>query len=183
MSGDCWGPVQAVNDLDQDNWIQDRSYRHISRGMLAWWECDTRNSPVEIRVWAPTEAEMNGARWENYQMLRRLRHVADYFKLCMRLDQHSTCLGATSLSQLVWIWSQIPNTQMFCFGASVFLALHWSAQGGLKLELRLGGYKWKRPLCQISWYWHQIRTPDKMLDIKTQLNICKRFVLGPPAHY
>ena len=189
------GPVQAVNDLDQtqDNWIPDRSYRHISRGMLAWWECEnTRNSPAEISVrrrekpflalkgtfmnvfllttqltqakiavsdtfsavnacsvfgiwllstcrymklqllppsnspwvWALTEAEMNGARWDNYQMLGRLRHVADYFKLCMRLDQHP-CLGATSLSQLVWIWSQIPNTNVLLC-ASVILTIHWS---------------------------------------------------------
>ena len=179
MSGDCWGSVQAVNDLDQDNWIQDRSYRHISRGMLAWWECDTRNSPVEIRVWAPTEAEMNGARWDNYQMLRRLRHVADYFKLCMRLDQHA-------LVPQVWVHlTEFGHKFQIhkCFALVRQYFWPFIGQRGLKLELRLGGYKWKRPLCQISWYWHQIRTPDKMLDIKTQLNICKRFVLGPPAHY
>ena len=180
--GWLWPQVMWIRH--RDNWISDRSYRHIQIGMQSgvagMWECEIVRHGVTVQprlLWALTEAAMNGARWDNYLMLRRLRHVADYFKLC--IDNQHQSHGATSLNLVTK--SQPPHK---CWAFCV-------SDIGQSLVKRDSNWNWdwssatneNSLVCQISWYWLQIRTPDKMLDIKTQLNIWKRFVLGPPAHY
>ena len=68
---------------------------------------------------------MNGARWDNYLMLRRLRHVADYFKLC--IDNQHQSHGATSLNL-------VTKSQMLGF----LRQLHRPVIGQKRLKLELG---------------------------------------------
>ena len=141
--GLLWPQVMWI----RDNWISDRSYRHIQIGMqtgvAGMWECEIVRHGVTVQprlLWALTEAAMNGARWDNYLMLRRLRHVADYFKLC--IDNQHQSHGAASLNLVTK--SQPPHK---CWAFCVSY-IHRPVIGQKRLKLELGlviSNKWKLP--------------------------------------
>ena len=92
-------------------------------GHVRMWDCQTRCNSPDYCQELVTEAAMNGARWDNYQMLRRLSHVADYFKLCI-----DNMININPMVTQVWIWSQILNS--LCLNVVCFLpseaSIHWS---------------------------------------------------------